>query len=312
MAGIVEDKDASAEQKLIREINTAIYCFEWPAIKDGLTGLTNDNNQKEYYLTDVLSWAYKGGLKTAAVVAEDWREVAGINSRLELAEANRLMRDINVKRLALDCGVTVVDPATTWVGPEVTVGQDTTIMPGCILFGDITIGANCFIGPNTVTHGVVKIGDGTSVINSFVASSEIGTNCKVGPFAHLRDGNVIANQARIGNFVEIKNSTIANKTNVSHLSYVGDADLGSGSNLGAGTITANYDHLTKKKSRTVIGDNVATGSNSVLIAPIKIGDGAVVAASTVATKDVPAGALAVGRAKQLNLESWADNKRKQT
>ncbi|MDR3615167.1 MAG: bifunctional UDP-N-acetylglucosamine diphosphorylase/glucosamine-1-phosphate N-acetyltransferase GlmU [Candidatus Obscuribacterales bacterium] len=311
VAGIVEDKDASPEQKLLREINTAIYCFAWPEIRDGLTSLTNNNNQNEYYLTDVLSWAYQGGLKTAAVVADDWREVAGINSRLELAEANRLMRDINVKRLALESGVTIVDPATTWVGPEVSIGQDTTIMPGCILFGDITIGANCFIGPNTVTHGPVVIGDGTSVINSYVANSQIGSHCKVGPFAHLRDGNVVGDGVRLGNFVEIKNSTIANKTNVSHLSYVGDADLGSGSNLGAGTIIANYDHLTKKKSRTTIGDNVATGSNSVLIAPIVIGDGAVVAASTAATKDVPAGALAVGRAKQVNLDNWADNKRKQ-
>jgi bifunctional UDP-N-acetylglucosamine pyrophosphorylase / glucosamine-1-phosphate N-acetyltransferase len=306
---IVEDKDATAEQKQIREINTAIYCFQWPSIKEGLLALKNDNQQKEYYLTDIVGWAYGKGLKTSAVVAQDWREVAGINSRLELAEANRLLRDIAVRRLALECGVTVVDPLSTWVSPEVEIGQDSVVFPGCMLFGDIKIGANCFIGPNTVTHGTVRVGDGSSVINSFVTDSVIGNGCRVGPFAHLRDNNVIGDLVRLGNFVEVKNSKIANKSNVSHLSYVGDADIGSGTNLGAGTITANYDHITKKKARTTIGDNVATGSNSVLVAPVKIGDGASVAACTTATKDVPAGALAVGRAPQVNLEGWADKKR---
>ncbi len=306
---IVEDKDATPEQKAIHEINTAIYCFQWPLVKEGLLSLTNDNRQNEYYLTDIVGWAYGNGLKTSALIAPDWREVAGINSRLELAEANRLLRDIAVRRLALESGVTVVDPLSTWLGPEVEIGQDSVIFPGCMLFGDIKIGANCFIGPNTVTHGTVRVGDCSSIINSFVTDSVIGDNCRVGPFAHLRDHNLVGNQVRLGNFVEVKNSKIANKTNVSHLSYVGDTDIGTGTNLGAGTITANYDHITKKKSRTTIGDNVATGSNSVLVAPIHIGDGASVAACTAATKDVPAGALAVGRAPQKNLDGWADNKR---
>ncbi len=245
------------------------------------------------------------------MLAEDWREVAGINSRLELAEANRLLRDIAVRRLTLEGGVTVVDPLSTWVGPEAEIGPDSVIMPGCILFGDIKFGAECFIGPNTVTHGVVKVGDGSSVVNSFVANSEIGKNCRVGPFAHLRDGNLVADQVRLGNFVEVKNTSIANKTNISHLSYVGDSDIGTGTNIGAGTITANYDHITKRKARTRIGDNVATGSNSVLVAPINLGNGSSVAAGTVATRDVPAGDLAVGRARQENKEGWAENRRKQ-
>jgi bifunctional UDP-N-acetylglucosamine pyrophosphorylase/glucosamine-1-phosphate N-acetyltransferase len=301
---IVEDKDCSPEQKKIREINTAIYCFEWPAIKDGLTELKNDNQQKEYYLTDIVGWAYGKKLKTAAIVAEDWRETAGINSRLELTEACKSLRDIAVRKLSLESGVTIVDPDSTWIAPEAKIGQDTTILPGCVLFGEIEIGANCIIGPHTYFNGKVTVGDRTNIIQSNVSNSSIGDDCKVGPFAHLRDHNDISNNVRIGNFVEIKHSSIANKTNVSHLSYVGDAEIGSGSNLGAGTITANYNHTTKKKSRTVIGDNASTGSNSVLIAPINIGDGAAVAAGTVATRDVPAGALAVGRARQENKEGW--------
>lgn len=301
---IVEDKDCSAEQKKIREINTAIYCFEWPAIKEGLSGLKNENRQKEYYLTDVVGWAYEKKMKTAAIVASDWRETAGINSRLELSEACKSLRDIAVRKLSLESGVTFVDPESTWIAPEAKIGQDTTILPGCVLFGDIEIGSNCVIGPHTYFNGKVAIGDGTNVIQSNVSNSTIGNDCKVGPFAHLRDQNVISNNVRIGNFVEIKHAMIASKTNVSHLSYVGDAEIGSGSNLGAGTITANYNHTTKKKSRTVIGNNASTGSNSVLVAPIVVGDGAAVAAGTVATRDVPAGALAVGRARQENKEGW--------
>ncbi|HEY9681768.1 MAG TPA: bifunctional UDP-N-acetylglucosamine diphosphorylase/glucosamine-1-phosphate N-acetyltransferase GlmU [Oculatellaceae cyanobacterium] len=301
---IVEDKDCTSAQRLIREINTAIYCFEWPAISEGLNSLKNENKQQEYYLTDIVGWAYGKGLKTSAALANDWRETAGINSRIELTEASKSLRDISVTRLSLECGVTVLDPNSTWISPEVKIGQDTTILPGCVLFGDITIGSNCTIGPNTYMHGRVTIGDRTTVIQSNISNSIIGNECKIGPFSHLRDNNDISNNVRIGNFVEIKQTAIAEKTNVSHLSYVGDANVGCGSNFGAGTITANYDHTTKKKSRTVIGDNVATGSNSVLVAPIMVGDGAVIAAGTVATKNVPARALAVGRVRQENKEGW--------
>jgi len=304
VSAIVEDKDCTAVQKTIREINTAIYCFEWPAIADGLKALKNENVQKEYYLTDIVGWAYEGKMKTGAVIAHDWRETAGINSRIELSEASKSLRDIAVRRLSLDCGVTVVDPESTWIGPDAKIGQDTTILPGCVLFGDLEIGSHCTIGPNTFINGRVTVGDRTSIIQSNVSNSIIGNDCRIGPFAHLRDNNNISNNVRIGNFVEIKQSAIAEKTNVSHLSYVGDANIGSRSNIGAGTIIANYDHTTKRKARTVIGDNASTGSNSVLVAPIMIGDGAVVAAGTVATKNVPAGALAVGRVRQENKEGW--------
>jgi bifunctional UDP-N-acetylglucosamine pyrophosphorylase/glucosamine-1-phosphate N-acetyltransferase len=310
VTGIIEDKDASPEQRSIKEVNPAIYCFEWPAIAEGLDGLKNDNRQKEYYLTDLIGWASKSKHKTFAVLAEDWREVAGINSRLELSEAHRLLRDITVQRLSLESGVTIVDPETTWVSPEVKVASDTVILPGCYLVGDITIGSGCSIGPNTVMQGQVVVGDDSVVIQSLVADSQIGKACRVGPFAHLRDGNILSDKVRVGNFVEIKKTKIGASSNVSHLSYVGDAEVGQRSNVGAGTITANYDHITKAKNRTVIGDDVSTGSNSVLVAPVTVHDGAVIGAGTVATKDVPAGSLAVGRSQQRVIEGWADKKRK--
>ncbi len=306
--GIIEDKDASDEQRAIREVNPAIYCFKWPAIKPGLDSLKNDNRQKEYYLTDLIGWAAKEKHKLSSALAEDWREVAGINSRLELAEAHRLLRDMTLHRLGLESGVTVVDPASTWISPEVEIGQDTTVLPGCHLVGNITIGANCTIGPHTVMKGTVNIGRNCIVTQSLIVDSAIGENCGIGPFSHLRDGNDIASHVRIGNFCELKKSTVGSHTNVSHLSYVGDASVGSGSNLGAGTITANYNHTTKKKSRTVIGDNVGTGSNSVLVAPVTVGDNAFVAAGTVVTRDVPDSALAVGRARQENREGWSKPK----
>ncbi len=308
VVAIIEDKDASDEQKKILEINPAIYCFQWPVSKPGLFSLTNDNRQKEYYLTDMVAWAHKAKHKTAGIKSTDWREVAGINSRLELAEATRLLRDMCIHKLALESGVTIVDPASTWISPEVSIGQDSMVLPGCHLTGKIEIGANCIIGPHTVMKGPVSIGANSSVVQSNVGNSVVGSDCKIGPFSHLRDGNEIGNHARIGNFVEIKKCVIGNKTNVSHLSYVGDASVGSNANLGAGTITANYNHATKKKSRTTIGDGASTGSNSVLVAPITLGDLATVAAGTVATRDVPSGALAVGRARQENKEGWSGRK----
>jgi bifunctional UDP-N-acetylglucosamine pyrophosphorylase/glucosamine-1-phosphate N-acetyltransferase len=193
----------------------------------------------------------------------------------------------------------------------VKIGRETVVLPGCLLAGEVEIGESCTIGPHTVMHGPVKVGDRTTVMQSLVVSSEIGSDCRVGPFAHLREGARIADHARIGNYVEIKKSEVGSHTNVSHLSYVGDATLGSEVNIGAGTITANYNHITREKSRTVIGDGAFTGSNSVLVAPVEIGHGASVAAGTVVTRDVPDGALAVGRARQENKASWVERRRSQ-
>jgi bifunctional UDP-N-acetylglucosamine pyrophosphorylase/glucosamine-1-phosphate N-acetyltransferase len=306
---IVEDKDCTAEQKKITEVNPAIYCFEWPAIAKGLESLRNDNNQKEYYLTDLIGWAKANKLMIGSSLVNDWREVIGVNTRLELAEGIKLMRDRVVSHLALESGVTIVDPESTWISPDVEIGEDSTVLPGCYLIGKVRFGRECIIGPHTVTQGVVNVGDRTVVAQSLVVNTDIGSECKIGPFAHLREHATVADNCRVGNFVEIKKSNIARKTNVSHLSYVGDADLGSGVNIGAGTITANYDHITKKKCRTVIEDGASTGSNSVLVAPLKVGKEGVVAAGTVVTKDVPPGALAVARVRQENKEGWAQRRK---
>lgn len=310
IAKIVEDKDASDEEKLICEINPAIYCFAWPAIQPGLNGLTSNNRQNEYYLTDLIAWSAEQGSPVSGVIAPDWHEVSGVNSRVDLAEVTGLLRDRVVRQLQLEHGVTVEDPSSTWVAPEVVAGADTVIRPGCYLAGHIEIGSQCVIGPHTVMHGPVKVGDRTSVLQSLIINSAIGSDCRVGPFSHLRDGAHIAEHVRVGNFVELKKASVGASTNVSHLSYIGDARIGAEANIGAGTITANYDHITKTKSQTVIEDGASTGSNCVLVAPVVIGKESSVAASTVVTRDVPPGALAVGRARQENKEGWAQNKRR--
>ncbi len=310
VTGIVEHKDATEAQRAIKEINPAIYCFAWPQVEAALSTLKNDNQQKEYYLTDVIGWAHKNSHKIASAKVPDWREVAGINSRLELAEAIRLMRDITINNLALESGVTIVDTQGTWIAPEVKIGKDTVVLPGCYLTGEIEIGQKCTIGPNTVMKGVVHVGDGSTVAQSLVQNSDIGANCRVGPFSQLREHAVLHDQVKIGNFVEIKKSIINNKTSVGHLSYIGDSTLGSAVNIGAGTITANYDHITKKKELTTICDGASTGSNSVLVAPVTLEEGAVVAAGTVVTKTVPKGALAITRTPQKNHEGWAEERKR--
>ena len=305
---IVEDKDASDQEREITEVNTGIFCLEWPLCRAGLLSLGNENRQQEYYLTDLLGWAIAQGHSVASEVLLDWREAHGINSRIELAEANRLLNEKVMTTLALQHGVTVIDPQSTWIAPEAVIGQDTIVCPGSFVMGNVEIGSACVIGPHTTLMGPVQIGDRTSVIQSLVSNSRVGADCRVGPFAHLRDGVEIMDHARMGNFVEIKNSTVGAHTNVSHLSYVGDASLGDNVNIGAGTITANYNHITKVKSRTVIGDGASTGSNSVLVAPVVIGQESTVAAGTVVTKDVPEGALAVARVRQENKIAWTAKK----
>ena len=261
-------------------------------------------------LSDRFGWlGRKRKAYSSSKAALDVSEVSGINSRLELAEACRLLNDRTIKNLALDAGVTVVDPLSTWIAPEVTIGNDSTILPGCYLEGAVEIGANCVIGSHTVIKGPARIGARSTILLSYIVNSTVGSECRVGPFAHLRDGAQAADNVRIGNYVEIKRVRLAAHTNVSHLSYVGDSSLGCQVNIGAGTITANYDHISKAKCRTIIADGASTGSNSVLVAPITIGKNATVAAGTVATRDVPEGALAVGRARQEVKEGWMDSKK---
>jgi len=300
---IVEEKDANQQEKEIKEINAGVYCLEWEKISPAFFELTTNNEQGEYYLTDIVDSSVKKGLKTCGFILENNKEIFGINSRQHLAEATRFLNTTTVKKL-MEKGVTFVSPENTFVSPETKIGQDSIIYPGCVFEGSNMFGENCILGPNTFIEGDVKTGNNVKITQSKVSNAYIGENSTVGPFAHIRDRVEINSNVRIGNFVEIKKSTVDSSTNVSHLSYIGDSKLGKNVNIGAGTITANYDPLSKKKSPTVIEDNVKIGSNSVLVAPVTIKNSANVAAGSVITKEVPAFSLAIAREKQKNIDNW--------
>ncbi|AVX29681.1 UDP-N-acetylglucosamine pyrophosphorylase /glucosamine-1-phosphate N-acetyltransferase [Carboxydocella thermautotrophica] len=305
VAAIVEEKDATPEQKAIREVNSGTYCFQAQALFAALQQITPNNAQGEYYLTDVLAIFRQQGQKVAAWQLSDDTEVMGINDRVALAEANRLFRE-RINRQQMLAGVTILDPATTYIEAEVKIGADTVIYPNTHLTGKTTIGAGCQIGPDTKIMDS-QIGDGVEIQFSVVLQAEIGNDCTIGPFAYLRPGTHLAAGVKVGDFVEIKNAVIGQGSKVPHLSYIGDAEIGSGVNIGAGTITCNYDGY--KKSKTIIGDGAFIGSNSNLVAPVTIGAGSLVAAGSTIVKDVPADALGVARAPQKNREGWAKARR---
>lgn len=304
---IVEEKDADPQEKEVKEINAGVYCFEWEKISPAFFEITSDNVQGEYYLTDIVDWSVKKGFKTSVFTINDNYEIFGINSRKDLAEAVKILNTNNINKL-MENGVTIVSPENTMISPETVIGQDSVVYPGCVIEGSNIFGKNCVIGPNTFISGNVKTDDNIAVIQSKVSDSFIGQNSTVGPFAQLRGNADISSNVRIGNFVEIKNSNINSHTNVSHLSYIGDAYIGKEVNIGAGAITANYDPLTKIKSNTNIEDGVKIGSNCVLVAPVTVGKNASVGAGSVITKNVPQSALALTRGKQKNLENWAEKK----
>lgn len=305
--GIVEEKDADAQQKLIKEINTGIYCLECPLMFDVLATLTCDNAQGEYYLTDVLTKLNEAGKKVGGVVTEDSDMVMGINSRSQLAEAESVMR-VRILNKLMDAGVTIMDPASTFIEGSVKIGCDTVIYPFTWLEGNTEIGEDCEIGPN-VRLTNVEVGNGTHL--QFV----YGHDCKVcdevtaGPYVHLRPDTVIGNKVKIGNFVEVKNSNVGTGTKLPHLTYIGDSDIGSGVNMGCGCITVNYDG--KKKHRTVIEDNAFVGCNTNLVAPVTVKAGCYIGAGSTITKEVPENSLGIARAKQKNIEGWAEKYRNQ-
>ena len=303
--GIVEQKDATAVQKQIGEINTGIYCFEAAPLFAALEGLTCNNAQGEYYLTDVLAILAKAGQRVCAVEVADFQETLGINSRLQLAEADTIMRRRKLVEL-MDSGVTVMDPASTFVDATVTIGEDTVLYPFTWLEGTTTIGRDCRLGPNSRIADS-QLGDAVTLHFSYAHECKIADGVSVGPYVHLRPDTQLATGVKVGNFVEIKNSQIGQGSKVPHLSYIGDTDIGSGVNIGSGTITVNYDG--KKKHRTRIGDDAFIGCNTNLVAPVSIGAGAYIAAGSTITKDVPAGALGVGRARQSNIAGWTEKKK---
>ena len=303
--GIVEQKDATAEQKQIGEINTGIYCFEAAPLFAALAGLTCNNAQKEYYLTDVLAILAQAGQQVGAVEVADFQETLGINSRLQLAEAEKILRQRKLVEL-MDSGVTVMDPASTFVDASVSVGEDTVLYPFTWLEGETTIGRDCRIGPNSRISDS-QLGDAVTLHFSYAHECKIAGGVSVGPYVHLRPDTELSAGVKVGNFVEIKNSRVGVGSKLPHLSYIGDTDIGSGVNIGSGTITVNYDG--KKKHRTHIGDDAFIGCNTNLVAPVSVGAGAYIAAGSTITKDVPDGALGVGRARQSNIAGWAEKKK---
>ncbi|UUO02784.1 bifunctional UDP-N-acetylglucosamine diphosphorylase/glucosamine-1-phosphate N-acetyltransferase GlmU [Mycolicibacterium novocastrense] len=303
--GIVEQTDASPEQRAITEVNAGVYAFDATALRSALGRLSSDNAQQEQYLTDVVSIVRSDGLVVRAKHVDDSMLVAGVNDRVQLAE---LGTELNRRIVATHqrAGVTVVDPATTWIDVDVTIGRDTVVKPGTQLLGGTRIGGRCEVGPDT-TLADVTVGDGATVCRTHASSSVIGDGATVGPFTYLRPGTVLGADGKLGAFVETKNSTIGTGTKVPHLTYVGDADIGEHSNIGASSVFVNYDGETK--SRTTIGSHVRTGSDTMFVAPVTVGDGAYTGAGTVVRDDVPPGALAVSAGPQRNIEGWVTRKR---
>lgn len=308
VTAIVEQKDASEEERALDEVNSGVFAFDAVILRDALTRLDSNNAQGELYLTDVLGIARGAGHPVRAHVAADPRELAGVNDRVQLAEAGRELNRRTVEA-AMRGGATVVDPDSTFIGVNVTVGRDVTIHPGTQLWGATSIGDDAVIGPDT-TLTDMTVGRGASVIRTHGERSAIGENATVGPFTYIRPGTVLGEGGKLGGFVEAKNARIGRGSKVPHLTYIGDATVGEESNIGASSVFVNYDGVTKH--HTTIGSHVRTGSDTMFIAPVTVGDGAYSGAGTVIREDVPPGALAVSGGQQRNIEGWVERKRPDT
>ena len=302
---IVEERDADEIQRDILEVNSGVYAFDAIKLAGAIGKLKNDNSQGELYLTDVIEILRNDGGKIAAVLIDDFIEILGVNDRVQLAESAALLRDRINEDLMRD-GVTIVDPLSTWVDATATVASDVVLMPGTAISGTTTVAAGAIIGPRT-TLVDCTVGTGARVIESRCTEAIIGEGASVGPYTFLRPGTKLLPHSKVGAYVEMKNATLGEGSKVPHLSYVGDAVIGEGSNIGAATIFVNYDGV--EKHYTVVGDHVRIGSDSMLVAPVTIGDGAYTAAGSVITEDVPPGAIGVGRAKQRNVIGWVLRKR---
>jgi len=305
LAGIVEARDASPEELALREINVGFYVFDAAELRRFLPTMTADNVQGEYYLTELVHRFLHEGDRVAAFLTADVEASMGVNSRVELAAVTAIMRGRILERLMLE-GVTVEDPSSTYVDWGVTIGRDTVVRPQTMLCGATAIGADCTVGPGCLLTDV-EVADGATIVSSHLVGCRVGPGCTVGPFTHLRPGTELAAGAKAGSYVEIKASKVGKGSKVPHLSYVGDTTIGEDTNIGAGTITANYDG--EHKYPTVIGSNVKIGSDTVLVAPVTVGDDAYTGAGSAITKDVPEGALGVARGRQENVEGYAARRR---
>jgi bifunctional UDP-N-acetylglucosamine pyrophosphorylase/glucosamine-1-phosphate N-acetyltransferase len=305
VTAIVEQRDADDATRQITEVNTSVYAFDITKLRGALARVTADNVQREHYLTDAVGLLVSSGEPVTSVRPADRVETLGVNDRVQLAVARRVMRDRIVEHWMRE-GVTIIDPQTTWMGVRVTIEPDVVIHQNTQLHGATHIERMASVGPDCTLRNTL-VGEGATVIKSHCTQAEIGAGATVGPYAHLRPGTVLGNGTKAGAFVEMKNATLGEGSKVPHLSYVGDAEIGERSNIGAAAIFVNYDGT--KKHTTVIGDDVRIGSDTMLVAPVTVGDGAYTAAGSVITSDVPAGAIGVGRAQQRNVEGWVERKR---
>ncbi|WP_294363331.1 bifunctional UDP-N-acetylglucosamine diphosphorylase/glucosamine-1-phosphate N-acetyltransferase GlmU [uncultured Clostridium sp.] len=300
---IVEHKDCTEEELKINEMNAAIYCFDIENLLSSLEKLSNDNKQGEYYLTDVIG-ILKDENKKVGALSIDYEETIGVNSRVQLAEAEEVLRK-RINKMHMENGVTLIDPTSTYIGDDVEIGKDTIIYPGNVIEGNTKIGEGVMIYPNSrISNSIID--NNVEIQSSVIIDSKIGERTTVGPFAYIRPESIIGNDARIGDFVEIKKSTIGNNTKVSHLTYIGDAKVGEHCNFGCGTVVVNYDG--KKKNTTIIGNNSFIGCNTNLVSPVTVEDNTYIAAGSTIVNDVKEGELAVARAKQRNIEGWVAKK----
>lgn len=302
---IVEEKDATDEQRKVKEVNSGVFAFDGAVLRSALERITPDNAQGEFYITDVLGIARHDGLRVAAFTAPDARELAGVNDRVQLAEAGKELNRRLVEK-AMRAGATVIDPATTWIGVEVEIGRDVIIHPNTQLWGSTVIGDGAEIGPDT-TLTDMEVGVRAKVVRTQGELGVIGEEATVGPFTYIRPGTELGARGKLGGFVESKNAKIGEGSKVPHLTYIGDATVGRESNIGASSVFANYDGVNKH--HTTIGNYCRTGSDTMFVAPVNIGDGAYTGAGTVITEDVPAGALAIKEGRQRNIEGWVEKNR---
>jgi len=303
--GIIEEADLPKDKRGINEINAGIYCFNKEHLFQALEKITPDNKQGEYYLTDTIEILLKKGLDIGNILLEDYSEILGINTRIELANASQKVYQRVRKHLMLQ-GVTIIDPNSTFIDAGIEIGKDTVVYPFTIIEKDSKIGKGCHIGP--YSHLIdTRIGKGVKVWASTIEESSIEDGANIGPYAHLRPGTIIKRGAKIGNFVEVKKTVVGEASKASHLTYLGDAVIGKRVNIGAGTITCNYDG--KKKNKTIIEDEVFVGSNNSLVAPVKLGKASYTGAGSTITEDVPPGSLAIARSKQRNIKGWGKRKK---
>jgi bifunctional UDP-N-acetylglucosamine pyrophosphorylase/glucosamine-1-phosphate N-acetyltransferase len=305
---IVEERDATPDERAIREVNAGAYAFDAGLLRDALGRLSTDNDQGEEYLTDVLAMLVAAGHPVGTHLTDDPDEALGVNDRVQLAQLRAILRD-RVNEEWMRAGVSIVDPATTWLDVTVTLARDVVVEPGTQLRGATSVAEGAQVGPDT-TLTDVTVGEGASVVRTHGLGARIGPGALVGPFAYLRPGTVLGAKGKIGAFVETKNAEIGEGSKVPHLSYIGDATIGVYSNIGAASVTVNYDGVAKH--HTVIGDHARTGADNMFVAPVEVGDGAYTAAGSVIVKDVPPGALGVARGQQRNIPGWTESRRPNT